>query len=416
MVQIAFFLILLFSGFQLYALWPGKVFVISLEAVRQLLFLYLFALIVAKLPKIELKRYEKHTAIVFAALIALLFVHIFRSPAIFNGMTDVVKLSYVFFAFLIATQLISIHGVVRVGVIMRKCLLFVSVIFLLQVCLWILSGYYVSGDTGEFSIGLKNTLAVGSMLSSILAVYFYNNYLEEGGVIDLIVFVTFFVLTFLSFTRIAILGMLSGFLFLTLFHRRYRLLLLAALVLAPILVVFSKSIIAETFKGDIGGLQEIAALHPVEIVQRIELRGRSTFWPIALKIFWKKPLIGNGLGYSNQVVKEATGYYEHVHNDYLKLLADTGLTGLAWYVALLFLMLYHGLKIYRSNAATRFHFSLFAATMIQILIFSFTDNVIAYSPYLVVYLFISYALLVRSQGEMLSGPSIPGADGVPERA
>lgn len=72
----------------------------------------------------------------------------------------------------------------------------------------------------------------------------------------------------------------------------------------------------------------------------IKLSGRSLFWGIAVQHLSLGTLLqGQGLGAYMQLSKQTLGFYYPVHNDYLKLLLETGLIGLglfltahAWFI------------------------------------------------------------------------------------
>jgi O-antigen ligase len=172
-------------------------------------------------------------------------------------------------------------------------------------------------------------------------------------------------------------------------------------MLTPFLLIFSKALLAESFISNGEGLKEILFSNPLEFFKQIRLTGREILWFLAFKGFLKNPLFGNGLGYSNLLIKTNTVIIEQVHNDYLKLMSDVGIIGLLLYINLFTFMVYQAIKIYKANPETKFNFSLFVSTVIQIMIFSMTDNVISYGPYVLIYVFISYTLLVRSNGENL---------------
>lgn len=90
--------------------------------------------------------------------------------------------------------------------------------------------------------------------------------------------------------------------------------------------------------------------------------GRLHFWPIALKIFLANPLIGAGfdsfgVAFTRYDTWSGILRVEQAHNDYLQMLADGGILGLACVAAFVFLLFKKGLgtvsatKGFRRSAA-----------------------------------------------------------------
>jgi O-antigen ligase len=84
-------------------------------------------------------------------------------------------------------------------------------------------------------------------------------------------------------------------------------------------------------------------LDPVRMYQSMSWEGREVIWPVVFAAFLSRPLVGLGLGASTFVListfsQEMGGV---IHNEYLRLLADTGVVGVAlfglavgsWWVA-----------------------------------------------------------------------------------
>lgn len=84
-------------------------------------------------------------------------------------------------------------------------------------------------------------------------------------------------------------------------------------------------------------------LDPVRLYQSMSWEGREVIWPVVFAAFLSRPLVGLGLGASTFVListfsQEMGGV---IHNEYLRLLADTGVVGVAlfglavgsWWVA-----------------------------------------------------------------------------------
>jgi O-antigen ligase len=168
---------------------------------------------------------------------------------------------------------------------------------------------------------------------------------------------------------------------------------------------FIDSLIKETFVVE--GLESLSGKNLLEIFYLIRLTGREQFWTITFDSFLKSPIFGNGSGFSDFLIKSETmGQIEQVHNDYLKVLADVGIIGLILYLAIYLIMFFNAWKNYNKDKRKKYYFFIFVATLVQILIFSLTDNVIAYAPYLLVYVFAFYTLLTYPKSEVKDENSI----------
>jgi putative inorganic carbon (hco3(-)) transporter len=76
---------------------------------------------------------------------------------------------------------------------------------------------------------------------------------------------------------------------------------------------------------------------------------RVMLWTDALTIFHENPVVGTGfLTYANM---NRVGSYKDTHNFYLKMLVETGIVGLALFIAQLFLFCRQGFKLYLSKSS-----------------------------------------------------------------
>jgi O-antigen ligase len=70
------------------------------------------------------------------------------------------------------------------------------------------------------------------------------------------------------------------------------------------------------------------------------LSGRSELWSLGLKLFWEKPILGYGIGSSQELVGQYLWIFIeseglHFHSSYLTVLVETGCVGLAALMAVL---------------------------------------------------------------------------------
>jgi len=395
MLKLFIFLVIFFSGIQLYSIpiSGGKIFGISLEAVRQLFFIYLFIIIMmASKMIVNINKHAKDVLIIFVLFLSYLSIKVLGSPGIFYGLTDMTKFLYVLFVFIIFYKFVSIYGIDR-SIKVNIYIAFIA--FLIGIVGKLLTGDTVSPDTGEFLIFGASGRAKGAIFCSIMAIYFYTSYLEEKNYRTLLFFIVSSVLIFLSFTRIAILGFIVAFFIVNIAYKKYKELLLFSTLVYILMLPFMNILIKETFIADIVDLDSLLSKDITEIFSLIRLTGRELLWSVVFDGFLENPILGNGLGYSNLMVKSVTGFIEQVHNDYLKILADLGIVGLTLYLLIYIKMFFNARKIYKINKKKRYYFFIFITTLVQILIFSFTDNIIAYAPYLLIYPFIFYLFLIH---------------------
>lgn len=83
--------------------------------------------------------------------------------------------------------------------------------------------------------------------------------------------------------------------------------------------------------------------------------GRIGFWKTAMWIFLDHPVFGAGLdafGVAYTAYDQASGVFrvEQAHNDYLQILADSGVVGFACVAAFIFLFVKRGLEVIRETA------------------------------------------------------------------
>ena len=72
----------------------------------------------------------------------------------------------------------------------------------------------------------------------------------------------------------------------------------------------------------------------------INVSGRLAFWRVITESFKESPILGKGAGSAQAVIDVAFTGIQHPHNDYLRILHDYGLLGMAlWIVAISTLLL-----------------------------------------------------------------------------
>lgn len=135
---------------------------------------------------------------------------------------------------------------------------------------------------------------------------------------------------------------------------RYRKMILAA----PLAIV----VMLAVFPSIISRLEEMSSFSEGtgSMVFRIEM------WRFLIPNFYDSPVVGNGLGSYAQKAEVGLGYFYLPHNDYVRLLIDTGIIGVAAYVLALFGLLKVGISLYRRASSD--YFSVLALSSIAVVV------------------------------------------------
>jgi O-antigen ligase len=109
---------------------------------------------------------------------------------------------------------------------------------------------------------------------------------------------------------------------------------------------------------------------------------RFLYWDVALEFFRSSPLLGVGFGAGNlRTGYQVIGTYAQVHNDYLRLLVDTGLMGFTAYLVLMLAVAFESYSAHRSirNPYLKQLAAAFLAIWMALLVVRVSDNVITNS-------------------------------------
>jgi O-antigen ligase len=198
----------------------------------------------------------------------------------------------------------------------------------------------------------------------------------------------------LTRTRITILGMFFAMLVMTIYAtwsaRNYR-----AVVFAGLFgVVMGSMVLPGVLERSLGQVPTPGQLYalarsPRTMYETVNWQGRQVLWPVIYNEFRTRPLTGLGLGSSSAVIRENFPYAEIkvAHNEYLRLITDTGLIGgllyftaiMSWIVAVI------GASWRHRDARVR-EFAIPALGAITAWVFiAFTDNAFDYYGYFTQY-------------------------------
>lgn len=102
---------------------------------------------------------------------------------------------------------------------------------------------------------------------------------------------------------------------------------------------------------------------------------RMNNWVAILRLVPNHPIIGHGVGNSNQVFFNTYKYHHEPHNDYLKLLFEIGFLGPFFYFIFIFRELFRELKRSTNLESWYIHYPMLIG-IIYFIIISFTQNII----------------------------------------
>jgi O-antigen ligase len=96
---------------------------------------------------------------------------------------------------------------------------------------------------------------------------------------------------------------------------------LVALPLLGMMALYSTSFEERFFSGD-------TSIHVGDV--RINASGRLNIWPVIIESARESPILGKGLGSSQELIQAVMPVAGHPHNDYLRIGHDLGLIGLSF--------------------------------------------------------------------------------------
>lgn len=130
-------------------------------------------------------------------------------------------------------------------------------------------------------------------------------------------------------------GLVGVALYGALVARNYRAIIGAAIVGAALAIPLAP-IVLERSLGFVPSPGELIRMlsDPGQLYRAINWQGREVYWPFVFAAYLSSPLLGLGLGASSALLRvEFAGASDVVHNEYLRLLSETGLIGVALFAA-----------------------------------------------------------------------------------
>jgi len=166
-----------------------------------------------------------------------------------------------------------------------------------------------------------------------------------------------------TFTRSAWLGLIFAVFILGLLQHR-KLLIFSPLVIA--FLILTLPLIFERFQP----------LFNPDLQKYTSFAWRINIWTSSIPYFLAHPVFGNGFGSFIFVGYEIDNWFAAAHNDYLRILVETGVLGFLGFIWILISLQRIGIKAFK-NAINSFHRNIaagFIALLFAYMVMSFSDN------------------------------------------
>jgi len=190
----------------------------------------------------------------------------------------------------------------------------------------------------------------------------------------------------------------------------WRLLLpIGGLVGLPAMMIFSETFRRRMFYGS--NTSQDLLNDPAAALSKVNSSGRSDLWDMMLgRFFAPHPVAGSGIGSTQDYLySRAEAGAGVVHSEYVRLLCEVGVIGLALFVLAATSYLW-GLRRYSANSSTALQrTSALAAigSLVAYLVYCSTDNAFDYVSYFGIYAFGLIAIAARArQDDLISDPAL----------
>jgi putative inorganic carbon (HCO3(-)) transporter len=299
---------------------------------------------------------------IVGCLLSLLF-----SQNLTNSFTELIELFSFVVLFLLIVDFIRSEEDLKK---MVNCLLLSSIIPLIVGLLQILNNLYIN-------IGLEPSYRIYSTLTHPNAFAFYmviisvlalsllmgaKKFKEKSKYFIHLGFLSFCLIY--TFTRSAWLGLSFAVFIVGLLQHR-KLLILTPVIIG--LMIYNLPLISERFQP---------LLNP-DLQKYTSLAWRINIWNSSFPYFLTHPVFGNGFGNFIFVGYEVDNWYAAAHNDYLRILVETGILGFSGFIWILISLWRTGIKAFK-NATNSYHRNIsagFIALLLAYMVMSLSDNI-----------------------------------------
>ncbi|HSH44444.1 MAG TPA: O-antigen ligase family protein, partial [Longimicrobiales bacterium] len=269
------------------------------------------------------------------------------SPEPLDGTRLLFKLAFPFLVFIgVAALVRSLDDLDRLG---RWTLVAATVFVLLINPLLVLAGGYTVDNSGHLRIqGLGMHQNPFSQYLLAMAFLALARYTFRGQLRYLALAVVLAGWIVLTMSRIMLAGSLVGLAAMAVYGsvlRRNLRPVVAATVMGLAVAIPLTPLVLDRTLGFVPGVGEMWVLlsDPATLVRSMSWSGRDQIWPVLVSAFLDSPVVGLGAGASGPVLRSSfsSAMTDVPHNEYLRILVDTGVVGLilvmagvaVWWVA-----------------------------------------------------------------------------------
>lgn len=340
-----------------------------------------------------LDRYRWHLFFLLFCLLALAW-----APSLVYGVRMLAKLSapFLFLVFVMVT--VTTRAQLRQ---MERMMLIAGASML------VLAGLAYMIGWGQNPVGLtipSTTPALFSAFLAAVAMLALSRVRYHGMTANLLLFLLLSAGVLAAFTRITIAALFisaSAVLFFAAKGVQRFILPVAGLIGLPALFLFSEAFKNRMFYG-VGNIGAGTLLtDPGEAVGHLHGSGRFEAWSAILtKFFYHSPFIGSGIGTTqNFFYSQIGGGLGVIHSEYVRLLAEVGVVGLALFVVAVVMYFHRLVDTYRrapTSDAGKYALAALGA-LVAYLIFMATDNAFDYVSGFGIYVFALVAMSEKAR-------------------
>jgi len=318
----------------------------------------------------DLKKMPAFLPISLFSILALLTLS--WTPVFANGLREFLRIASIFILYAVAFVLVQSKAQFKKLI----SVFIVASIIPLGASLW---QFYKGGGKvifGEYFCRLYGSFFYPNSLAfflvfviALLLLLAYQTREKQSKILYGVLGITSFFVLLRTYTRGAWMGALVVFLVFSLF--RFRKLLLCGLIFLVLIYIFIPTLQLQERIGDIVTLEPFSSL-----------TWRFRLWKNTIPFFFEKPILGHGLSSFQVLSRDVQGLSllpaPEAHNDYLKLLIETGTVGLTAYIFIYFKLLVFNLTIYFKSKNKYLKDISFLAILLlaTFLVMSFGDNIL----------------------------------------
>jgi O-antigen ligase len=330
------------------------------------------------------RAFSRHAAL-FMVFLLYAASTLVRSPAPVDGARLLLKLAFPFFVFVTVSAVVTTRR--QLDRLIDCMLIGAAAITVFLNPLYVMAGGYEVDYNGWVRIRGAGTHQnpFSFYLVTIILVAFVR-YIHRGQIRYLVLCAIAAVWMTLTITRITLLASMvslgSVALYAAITARQYRALFVAGVIGSIVAFFFVPPVLQRTlgYMPTVTDLLVLAA-HPQELFLAVNWEGREAYWAVVFAAYLAQPLFGLGLGASTAVIRENFPSFMSsvVHNEYLRLLSDTGALGVALFAGALLVWLFLMLRLGRSTDQRVREYAVPAiGVLIAWSIISITDNALDY--------------------------------------